>query len=273
MLSDFEKIFEPGDNHTPTTLPSLRKNIRTAIEDTIFGRTYAVVGFDEVHHYRNLGKKFFSAMQLVAHATFAIGMTASPSTSRPADLWHLGMLMNMAGFRSANMQDYRAMITELRAGSRLDKKRMKDGRAQEVVMATAGGDVKKQASSVYHSTMIRWVSQMRMHYDGHIVRRDAESVDSTGKAISGLDPYHEWYIVFELPPKERALLDAIVQSFLRKGSSVGEVRHRLFAFISFQLTFHPSTRTFICTSDVTYFTPLATKTYNGSTQVHSRSGS
>lgn len=48
------------------------------------------------------------------------------------------------------------------------------------------------------------------------------SISKPGKAISGLDPYYEWYIVFELPPKDRALLDAIVQSFLHKGK-LGDV--------------------------------------------------
>ncbi|KAK7682069.1 hypothetical protein QCA50_014655 [Cerrena zonata] len=130
------------------------------------------------------------------------------------DLYHIGRFMEIKGFDNA--LDYQTMIRDMTKASRLDRNE-RDERGVWNVDFFRGQEEANIPDHVAQYSM-HWMNKMRAMFEGHIIRRDSNSVTYNGKSIIDIKPYKYVALELALTPTEQDGLDEITTAFEKKSS-------------------------------------------------------
>ncbi|KAI0642173.1 hypothetical protein C8Q79DRAFT_984404 [Trametes meyenii] len=174
------------------------------------GRHFGIVAFDEIHTARKLGPVHFACSRLVDIAHAAVGLTGTPIITGPIDLVMIARILKIEGFSVEEVDGYRKGFNRLKAQE--NRSKVAKMKARQDAKAAALGKVPSQAASSGPSGETtskqlakNWLDEAREKAALHIVRRDRDSLDCDGKAISTLYPLTQTYIVVKLRKDEMAV--------------------------------------------------------------------
>lgn len=123
--------------------------------------------------------------------------------------------MEIKGFDNA--LDYQTMIRDMTKASRLDRNE-RDERGVWNVDFFRGQEEANIPDHVAQYSM-HWMNKMRAMFEGHIIRRDSNSVTYNGKSIIDIKPYKYVALELALTPTEQDGLDEITTAFEKKSSN------------------------------------------------------
>jgi hypothetical protein len=130
-------------------------------------------------------------------------------------LWFIGKAIGLPGFQDANDEELDEMNKAIARAKREDRKGL---RAMDEVtlnqqmgnyIGGTGDQEGLERGTQYTSAF--WMTKIRAKYEGAVIRRTVKSVDNTGQAISGLEPYEEHRCVIELYEHEYAALENLAE--------------------------------------------------------------
>jgi hypothetical protein len=151
------------------------------------------------------------------------------------DLWHIGKAIGLPQFDDTNDEELEEMNKELARAKREDRKEIKSTDEAELQdrMGSYMDGTKEYEQPEAHTQFVSasWIEKIREKYKGSVIRRTVNSLDNTGKAISGLDPYREHRCVVQMQDHEYKALEKLAEksmdseTFAKRFAS--EVRLRL----------------------------------------------
>ncbi|KAK7677244.1 hypothetical protein QCA50_019838 [Cerrena zonata] len=196
---------------SPNNAPKVIENC----SPTLLTRKWLFTAVDEVHNARNVGQSYWAVWGLRQCSRGFVGMSATPVLTRPHDLYHIGRFMEIKGFDNA--LDYQTMIRDMTKASRLDRNE-RDERGVWNVDFFRGQEEANIPDHVAQYSM-HWMNKMRAMFEGHIIRRDSNSVTYNGKSIIDIKPYKYVALELALTPTEQDGLDEITTAFEKKSSN------------------------------------------------------
>ncbi|KAH9011667.1 P-loop containing nucleoside triphosphate hydrolase protein [Lactarius pseudohatsudake] len=221
--------------HAPcigTRVPKVKPS--TPEEHTIFGRRYLAIAIDEAHAFRNPNKVYTSMLALREKADLFVGMTATPVQTRPLDLWHIGKVIGLSGFKDDSRtneelddmkrslarakRDDKNLLLERQAESRQALHRMFEGNDDDQGLISA---VNNAVDQNFRKENAKWMAVVR------------------GEAISGLEPYEEHICLLKLYEHEYDALEALATKALDNPSFPRQFSSENFYLSVRQCLFHP----------------------------------
>ncbi|KAH9019860.1 P-loop containing nucleoside triphosphate hydrolase protein [Lactarius pseudohatsudake] len=198
--------------------------------DTIFGRRYLAIAIDEAHAFRNPNKVYTAMLSLREKTDLFVGMTVTPVQTRPSDLWHIGKVVGLPGFKSdkhtkevlevmtreltqAKLED-KKLLLEREAESRQTLHRMSHGKKDKGLISV----VNKVVDHNFHKENTKWMAVVQEKYRGAVIRRTVNSLDHENKAISSLEPYEEHICLLKLYDPEYEALETLAAKALNNTS-------------------------------------------------------
>jgi hypothetical protein len=99
--------------------------------NSIYGRRYSVVIFDEVHGARKDSSALHHSLAILAKMNpFAIGLTATPVVTDPEDLIGIGKLLNVPGFNEAQheaiFKEFKSQLNRARKADKTNGSSLRD---------------------------------------------------------------------------------------------------------------------------------------------------
>ncbi|EIW79437.1 hypothetical protein CONPUDRAFT_73886 [Coniophora puteana RWD-64-598 SS2] len=221
IQDDAKRRFEPGVKKNVFVPRPLPYYIEMAKNGTVYTRRFLGVAVDELHAARRSTNKThmaYRALRPLAHGF--IGMTATPITTSPVDLWSLGQILDLNGYD--DVDTLADMDRELRRAARIERnnsvaagKKGAPGRAYLVGLA----ENPDAPPSAYEPVMLKWVKKMREDFADVIIRRTIDSVNPhTGLPISGLEPWREHILELELYDWELEIMHRRAGTDVNKGA-------------------------------------------------------
>ncbi|KAH9019867.1 P-loop containing nucleoside triphosphate hydrolase protein [Lactarius pseudohatsudake] len=193
--------------------------------DTIFRQRYLCVAIDEAHAFRDPDKAYTAVRALREKTDMLVAMTWTPLQTRPSDLWHIGKVIGLSGFKDDvhTNEELARMQRELAEARQEDKKIQLDHEAESlgVLHRTSHGEIEgpisvgeKAVEQKFQNVKAQWMKVVHERYHGAVIRRTVNSLDYLGNTISGLEPYEEHVCMLELHEHEyKALGDMASHRF------------------------------------------------------------
>ncbi|PSR82818.1 hypothetical protein PHLCEN_2v5964 [Hermanssonia centrifuga] len=204
----------------PTALPKIA-NERTA-SSTLFSLKTNVLGCDEAHLHRKANKTYVAVWYLITKATMPIMMTVTPIVTGPMDLWNIGRLLGLKDLSDLHLAWGSQMHKDLAAALKKDRKRRKAQGAHTGLQEALSGHVDTGSGkpiTAHQRVVLSNLESLKSKFDGHVIRRNHESVDRDGKPILGLPPYKQSILVLEACQKELEMLDDLTDNAEERSKS------------------------------------------------------
>lgn len=190
---------------------------RDKLPQTVFGRHWLSCFADEAHIYRNFGKAHTATRALRLHCHTFCAMTATPVTTRVLvsgcwllilhdvlnrpilkDLANLGRLLGIPYFLSPDGEaEIADQNKDLAAAIRKSRKQRREQGDEAFRKTLHGREVDEVDDPAYIKTR-EWITEIRSHFNGYVIRRTGLSVDHRGNCISALERYQEHIILLNL---------------------------------------------------------------------------
>ncbi|KAG2366148.1 hypothetical protein BDR07DRAFT_1373763 [Suillus spraguei] len=200
-------------------LPSPR--FQRTSPNTLFGHEYVMSIADEGHMLHNINMAHTAARALQGKSHSTVVMTATPVTTKPVDLWNMGLLLGLQQFKS--IAQLKTMNRELSAAQRRDHKAQRKAGVEGSILRAVfvGNQNPEAAQEEYLPVMKEWMGQMREWFAPAVILRTVDSTDNTGNKILGLPPYHDHSLKINLLDWEMEKLRNIVRGYLDECPIVG----------------------------------------------------
>ncbi|KAG2045712.1 hypothetical protein BDR06DRAFT_1015378 [Suillus hirtellus] len=220
IQDDAATIFGDGPREDPGR-PRKSARYDQVHDKTIYGRDYGMMIVDEAHVVRKYNKVHLACRGLSQRCLIVVAMTATPVTTKPADLWLMGQVLGLTSFQDS--ETYREMNKELSSALRKDRKAQKEAGVEGSVLRglLVGAENPDRAQDEYGPVMKKWMGQMRGWFAPAIILRNLDSVDNTGTKILGLPPCHDHTLRMHLLPWEMSNLREIAKGYLQDSPVVG----------------------------------------------------
>ncbi|KAH9019722.1 P-loop containing nucleoside triphosphate hydrolase protein [Lactarius pseudohatsudake] len=210
-----------------TRNPRVKKVAGRVEVDTIFRQRYLCVAIDEAHAFRDPNKAYTAVRALREKTDMLVAMTWTPLQTRPSDLWHIGKVIGLSGFKDDvhTNEELARMQRELAEARQEDKKIQLDHEAESlgVLHRTSHGEIEgtisvseKAVEQKFQNVKAQWMKVVHERYHGAVIRRTVNSLDYLGNTISGLEPYEEHVCMLELHEHEYKALGDIASQRLAK---------------------------------------------------------
>ncbi|KAG1863891.1 P-loop containing nucleoside triphosphate hydrolase protein [Suillus subluteus] len=186
---DAATVFIQGDRDSYRQ-PMHSPRFERTSPSTLFGHEYITSIIDEGHILRNINLAHTAARALQGKSHSTVMMTATPVTTKPADLWNIGLLLGIEQLK--DITQLKTMNRELTAAQRRDQ----------------------AAQEEYLPVMRKWIGRMREWFSPAVILRTVDSTDNTGNKILGLPPYHDHTLKIKLLDWEMENLRNIARGYL-----------------------------------------------------------
>jgi hypothetical protein len=184
-------------------------------ENSIYGRRYTVVFFDEIHHARKTTSAAHKSLAILARMNpVAIGLTATPVITEPDDLIGIGKLLNVPAFRrEVNQQRFREFKRLLNRARKEDK--ANGSSLRETILQRGASDewIDDESPTAIHISMSQ-AQEIRTLYRNCVIRRTPRRPEGPISAEDELKyPPPSFESIILAPPsnEEQAALDSLYQ--------------------------------------------------------------
>ncbi|KAH9011430.1 P-loop containing nucleoside triphosphate hydrolase protein [Lactarius deliciosus] len=211
-----------------TRNPRVKKVAGRDEVDTIFRQRYLCVAIDEAHAFRDPNKAYTAVRALRERTDMLVAMTWTPLQTRPSDLWHIGKVIGLSGFKDDvhTNEEFAGMQRELAEARQEDEKIQLEHEAESLgaLHRTSRGEGEctisvgeKAVEQKFPKVKAQWMKVVHERYHGAVIRRTVNSLDYLGSPIYGLEPYEEHICMLELHEHEyKALGDIASYRKIRK---------------------------------------------------------
>ncbi|KAG1741027.1 P-loop containing nucleoside triphosphate hydrolase protein [Suillus occidentalis] len=220
IQEDATMIFGDGPREDPGC-PQKTARYDRIHGNTIYGQHFSMLVADEAHVARKYNKVHLAFRGLLERCMVMIAMTATPVTTRPADLWLMAQVLGLPNFQ--DNETYRMMNKELASAQRKDRKAQKEAGVGGSILRglLVGATNPDRPRDEYGPVMKKWMGQMREWFAPAIILRTPDSVDNAGTKILGLPPCHDHTLRMHLLPWEMNNLRDIAKGYLEDSPVVG----------------------------------------------------
>jgi hypothetical protein len=122
--------------------------------------------------------------------------------------------MGLPLFGPDHNSEAKEMQKRLNSALGKDRKAAKKAGPSSTIYAVLKGDATKQVKSLHAKEVLRWIEIIRQRFHGIVIHRTVLSVDNLGRRISGLEPFHEHYLVVKLYEHEYAHLELMADKMV-----------------------------------------------------------
>ncbi|THG92497.1 hypothetical protein EW026_g8419 [Hermanssonia centrifuga] len=129
------------------------------------------------------------------------------------------------------------MHKDLAAALKKDRKRRKDQGAHTGLQEALSGHVDTGSGkpiTAHQRVVLSNLESLKSKFDGHVIRRNHESVDRDGKPILGLPPYKQSILVLEACQKELEMLDDLTDNAEERSKSSAPGMFTLSFYLGFR---------------------------------------